>query len=62
VLTSDDGLAPMADALADAVRAVPRSRVTNIHVATNHGWADARIRLQQEVITWLRRFEPEIRR
>jgi pimeloyl-ACP methyl ester carboxylesterase len=56
VLTADDGLAPMNDALAAAVRAAPGSRaasVTSLHVATDHPWSDARIRLEQEVIAWL---------
>jgi pimeloyl-ACP methyl ester carboxylesterase len=53
VLTSDDGLAPKADALAAAVRATPGSRVTSVHAATDHPWSGARIRLEQEVISWL---------
>jgi hypothetical protein len=53
VLTSDDGLAPAADALAANVKALPGARVTNVHAATDHGWSGARIRLEQEVITWL---------
>ena len=53
VLTSDDGLAPMANQLAAAVAARPGSRVTKVHAATDHGWSGARIRLEQEVITWL---------
>jgi pimeloyl-ACP methyl ester carboxylesterase len=56
VLTSEDGLAPMADALAAAVQAKPGSQVTRIHVGTDHGWSGARIRLEQEVIKWLERF------
>jgi acetyl esterase/lipase len=53
VLSSDDGLGPMTEALARAARAAPGSRVTAIHVATDHGWSDRRIRLQHEIITWL---------
>jgi pimeloyl-ACP methyl ester carboxylesterase len=53
VLTSDDGLAPMSDALATKVKAVPGARVATVHAATDHGWSGARIRLEQEVITWL---------
>jgi hypothetical protein len=53
VLTSDDGLAPAADRLAAAVRAAPSGRVTQVHVATDHPWSGARIRLEQEVIAWL---------
>jgi hypothetical protein len=53
VLTADDGLSPAADALAASARAAPGSRVTSIHVATDHPWSGARIRLEQEVIAWL---------
>jgi len=53
VLTSDDGLAPAADALAAAVRAAPSARVATQHAATNHGWADHRIALVAAVIDWL---------
>jgi pimeloyl-ACP methyl ester carboxylesterase len=53
VLTSDDGLAPAADALAAKVKAVAGSRVAAVHAATDHGWSGARIRLEQEVIKWL---------
>lgn len=53
VLTADDGLAPMADALAASVRSAQGGRVTAVHVATNHSWSGARIRLEQEVISWL---------
>ena len=53
VLTSDDGLAPAADALAAKVKAIPGARVTTVHAATDHGWSGARIRLEQEVIGWL---------
>jgi len=53
VLSSDDGFAPDTDALARAVRGVRGSRVTTLHVATDHGWSDRRIRLQSEVIRWL---------
>jgi len=53
VLTSDDGLAPAADALTAAVRALPGARVAAQHAATNHGWADHRIALEAAVIDWL---------
>ena len=54
VLTADDGLAAMDDALAQSVASVPGARVTKIHAATDHGWSDARIRLEDDVIRWLR--------
>jgi acetyl esterase/lipase len=53
VLTSDDGLAPAAEALAAAVAKAPGARVATVHVATDHGWSGARIRLEQEVLGWL---------
>lgn len=53
VLTSDDGLAPMSDALAAKVKAAPGARVATVHAATDHGWSGARIRLEQEVVRWL---------
>jgi pimeloyl-ACP methyl ester carboxylesterase len=52
ILSSDDGLAPMSDALATAVRAAG-GRVTTTHVATDHSWSDARLRLEALVIDWL---------
>jgi len=52
VLNSDDGLAPMSEALAERVRSAG-GEVKLVHVATDHGWSDRRIRLQSEVINWL---------
>jgi len=52
VLTSDDGLAPEAEALVmDLKRRDGRVRI--VHVATDHSWNTARIRLQTEIIGWL---------
>lgn len=55
VLTSDDGGAPEANALVAAVRASGGRRVSTRHVATDHGWSDARIRLETLVIDWIAR-------
>ena len=52
VLTSDDGLAGMSDALVADVRKAG-GKVTAVHVATDHGWNSARIRLETEVLNWL---------
>ena len=52
VLSSDDGLAPVTDALAADVRK-RGGRVATVHVATDHGWNSARIRLTTEVLNWL---------
>ncbi len=59
ILSSDDGGAPATDALARQVGAVSGSRVTNSHVATDHGWSDRRIRLQSDVISWLSSLTPK---
>jgi pimeloyl-ACP methyl ester carboxylesterase len=54
VLTTDDGLAPPADALVQAVRARGNTHVTTAHVATDHSWSDHRIDLETRVINWLK--------
>ncbi|HMC57355.1 MAG TPA: alpha/beta fold hydrolase [Gemmatimonadaceae bacterium] len=54
VLTSDDGLAPHSAALVHRLRALGNTRVTTRHVATDHSWSDRRIRLESEVLVWLR--------
>jgi len=53
LLTSDDGLQPPAVALMDAIRKSGGDRVREVHVATDHSWSDARIRLESEIIRWL---------
>ncbi len=53
VLTSDDGLAGMSDALTGAIKASGGTRLKTLHVATDHSWSDARVRLQAEVLAWL---------
>ena len=53
VLTADDGLAPDADALVQAIKVGHGDQVTTIHVATDHGWSDHRIALESTIITWL---------
>jgi pimeloyl-ACP methyl ester carboxylesterase len=58
ILSSDDGLAPGTDALAAAVRRVKGAQVTTVHVATDHGWSDRRIRLETEVIRWIATLKP----
>ncbi|WP_420126886.1 alpha/beta hydrolase family protein [Longimicrobium sp.] len=58
VLTSEDGLAPHSERLVAAVRARGNPRVTAVHVATDHGWSDRRIALQDAVIRWLQTLAP----
>ncbi len=53
VLTSDDGGAPMSNALVSAIRAKGGKSVSTLHVTTDHSWSDARIRLASAVIDWL---------
>jgi pimeloyl-ACP methyl ester carboxylesterase len=53
MLTSDDGLAPQADALVRQVRAEGNRRVSVVHLATDHGYSDRRIALEDAVIRWL---------
>jgi pimeloyl-ACP methyl ester carboxylesterase len=53
VLTSDDGLAAPADALVKGVKAAGNMHVTSVHIATDHSYSDARVRLESEVIRWL---------
>lgn len=55
VLSSNDGLAPHTDALVQRVRAAGNTRVTTLHVATDHSWSDRRIALESAVIDWLER-------
>lgn len=52
VLTCDDGLKPGADALVIDVKR-RGGKVAVVHVATDHSWNTARIRLASEVIEWL---------
>lgn len=52
VLTSDDGLAPVAEKLFMDVKA-RGGRVAIVHAKTDHGWNTARIRLETEILTWL---------
>ena len=53
LVTSDDGLAAPADALVAGVKAAGGGQVTALHIATDHSYSDARVRLESEVIRWL---------
>lgn len=53
VLTSNDGLAPVGDALVKAVREKGNQRVTARHEATDHSWSDKRLTLERAVVDWL---------
>ncbi len=54
-LTSDDGLAADTDALVAAIRSRGGTKVTTLHVATDHSWSDHRIALETAIVGWLQR-------
>lgn len=58
ILTSNDGLAPMSNALSAAIAKAGGTGVKTTHVATDHSWSDARIRLQAEILGWLATLTP----
>lgn len=53
VVTSDDGLAGMNDAFVAALRKAGDTRVTTLHLPTDHAYSDRRIELSQAVLKWL---------
>ena len=53
VVTSDDGLLGDANALVGGVRKAGGTRITERHIATDHGYSDSRIALESVVIDWL---------
>jgi uncharacterized protein len=53
IATSDDGLAPPAQALAVALKQDGNKHVTEIHFTTVHSYSDKRIGLQETVLAWL---------
>jgi len=53
VLTADDGLAPDADALIQAVKTAGGKQVSSLHEATDHSWSDHRIALESAILVWL---------
>jgi len=55
VLTSSDGFAAHSDSLVAAVRRLGNTRVTTMHVATDHSWSDRRVALASAMIRWLQR-------
>lgn len=57
VLTSDDGLQAGADKLVMDIKR-RGGPVAVVHIATDHGYSTARIRLESEIITWLARLNP----
>lgn len=53
LVSSDDGLAPIAKALADALRQGGDKHVTEQHFTTDHAYSDKRIGLETAVLAWL---------
>ena len=53
VITSNDGLAPEANALVAAIQAKGGKKIATKHFATDHSYSDHRIALESEIITWL---------
>jgi uncharacterized protein len=52
-LTANDHLASQTDALVAAIKQKGGTKVTALHMDTDHGWSDHRIALESAVITWL---------
>jgi len=53
VVTSDDGLALANTAFATALRKAGNSRVTTLHLPTDHSYSDQRSALSTAVLQWL---------
>jgi hypothetical protein len=53
MITSDDGLAPGDEAIAQSVEAVPGAHVSRAHFATDHSYNDQRVALEAAVVAWL---------
>lgn len=53
VITSDDGLAPSDDAYVAALRKAGDTKVTTLHLATDHAYSDKRTELSEAVLKWL---------
>jgi pimeloyl-ACP methyl ester carboxylesterase len=53
LVSSDDGLGPTAQALADALKLAGNKQVSVRHFTTDHGYSDKRIGLQETVLAWL---------
>ena len=53
VITSDDGLAPVATMLVKTIEAQGGKSVKTVHFATDHSYSDHRIALESEVLQWL---------
>jgi len=50
IITSDDGLAPVNDALVDALHQAGNQQASTIHMATDHSYSDHRIALESAIL------------
>jgi pimeloyl-ACP methyl ester carboxylesterase len=53
ILSADDGYSPGTDRLIDAIHAKGGTKISAMHVKTDHYWSDNRITLESAVVTWL---------
>jgi pimeloyl-ACP methyl ester carboxylesterase len=53
IVTSDDGLGPTGQALADALKQAGNKQVAVRHFTTDHAYSDKRIGLEKTVLAWL---------
>jgi hypothetical protein len=53
IVTSDDGLAPVNDALASAIQAAGGSQMSEVHIATDHSYSGTRIELEKTILAGL---------
>jgi pimeloyl-ACP methyl ester carboxylesterase len=57
VITSDDGLAPADGAFVAALRQAGDTKVTTLHLPTDHAYSDQRTELSQALLQWLATFK-----
>ena len=50
IVTSDDGGAPAADKLAEGIAAAGNQELRTVHIASDHGFSDKRIELEETVL------------
>ncbi|MGY3039301.1 pimeloyl-ACP methyl ester carboxylesterase [Rhodanobacter sp. TND4EL1] len=53
IITSDDGLAPANQTFAADLRQAGDTRVTTVHLPTDHAYSDQRLELSRTVLAWL---------
>jgi pimeloyl-ACP methyl ester carboxylesterase len=53
VVSSDDGLAPADNALADAAEKAGNQHVTRAHFPTDHAYSDQRLEMSKAVLAWI---------